>query len=120
MAFKLNSTHERAVLFAIDALCRRWHRFQIKRELRRRYNYDNLTVLKEVIKEAKRRMRIQVKRKLTAHVAESINFYRAVIRSDRSTIREKMLAQERLDNMLGLEGRSDLNNPEPEFDPKVG
>lgn len=112
--------NEQATDFTVECLCRRWHTHQIKTELRRRYGIDNKRYQMGIISEAKKKMRRTLGKKLATHLARSINFYESVIRSPNAGWREKLLAQERLDTMLGLEGHAEIGNPLPELDEKMG
>jgi hypothetical protein len=118
--YTLTHLEERACAFAVDALCRRWHKHQITAELKRKFGIMQVPRREAVITAAKRRMRMSLKVNPVREIAKSKALYEAVIRDPRAPWRERMLAQERLDKMFGLEGHSDLSDPEPELDPKQG
>jgi hypothetical protein len=107
--------------FCVEALCRRWTRTEIIREVQKRWmlNANNFTI-SPYLARARSRMRKVMRKDIEDMVAESVGLYQAVIRSKNSTIREKMLANERLDKMLGLEQRGDFIAPEPRLPSKAG
>lgn len=109
---------EATVDAAVEMLCRRWHKCQIKAALRRG-NCDkkkgpifnplkSARTIERVLGRARDMIRGSLSETVKDRVSTALSFYESIIRDENASRREKMAAQERIDKLLGLEHHVDL------------
>lgn len=87
---------------AFDLLSRCFHKSQIKKHFKERYNCSARTVEK-YLSRARGRMAIQAQQAKGDLRAESLAFYLSVLRNNAATVKDKLLARERIDRLYGLD-----------------
>jgi len=87
---------------AFDLLSRCYHKSQIKKHFKEKYSCDARTV-ERYLSRARKRMDVQAAQGKSMLRAESFAFYSSVLRDNRATPREKILARERIDKLYGLD-----------------
>lgn len=78
-----------------------WKKWQIKKAFREKYGSSARSVERYLAK-ARAILRSEYGKEDVDHSSESYAFYRGVIQSQTSTVREKLKAQENIDKLLGL------------------
>jgi hypothetical protein len=91
----------------IGLLSRRKRKSEIRKHLNRLHPRGNVNVamLERIITKARARIQLRLDRTHTETKSEAITLYEEMIRSPRTSMREKMIAQERIDYLLGHDAR---------------
>jgi hypothetical protein len=93
---------EQAIEFARLALCQRHHKYAIFALLKKTYGVSSRTC-ERILSHARGRIRDGTGKEIDQHRSDAYAFYDSIIRQPNASIREKILAQERIDALLGLE-----------------
>jgi hypothetical protein len=93
---------EEAVNLAELALSRRLHKCDIKALLKKQYGLEPRSV-ERVLARARERLIERSNKTVDHHRDDAYAFYDAIIRDSAAPIRFKILAQERIDRLLGLQ-----------------
>lgn len=101
---------EEIVDAVVEMIGRKYHPAQIRRALREIDPNITLKTCNHIIMLARRRILALYQIDPNQFKGEAIEFYSSVIRNDKMSIRYKLVAQERLDKLLGLEHIS-LDDP---------
>lgn len=86
---------------AIEMLTRGLKKHQIKAAFLKEYGTGARTV-ERYLQRARAVLRAESGKDTADHVSESYGFYRSVLNNANATVREKILAQECIDKLLGL------------------
>jgi len=93
---------EEVITFTEAALSQRFHTADVHRLLLRKYGIKSRTAQKCVARARQRILEKTLKSK-SDHKIDALAFYDQILRNKEATVREKILAQERIDKLLGLE-----------------
>lgn len=93
---------EDAIALAELALSRRLHKSAVKRLIMAQFKVGARTA-ETVISRARGRLLERTNRNVEEHRADSYSFYDSVLRDQAAPIRMKLIAQERIDRLLGLQ-----------------
>lgn len=93
---------EEAISFAELAASRRIHKSGIKKLLREQFGLSSRTS-ERVLARVRERMMERTGKEKEAHKDDAFAFYDSVIRDAAAPLRLKILAQERIDKLLGLQ-----------------
>jgi hypothetical protein len=96
------------VAYAAHLLSRYWHKGEVKKALKERYGIS-ARECETLLARARTLIRDRLGTPPEEHRCQSYSFYVSVLRDPAATLREKMLAQKRIDKLLGLE----LRGPAP-------
>ena len=98
---RANRKAERVAL-ARQLLNARWRKGRIKEAMNAKYGLAPRTCEK-YLKLARDQLVSESGQSQLEHKADAYGFYISVIEDDKSTVREKLVAQERIDKLMGLE-----------------
>jgi hypothetical protein len=94
---------EQVIEFCIELLARQHHKGVIKRLLASKYKITSARTAESALARARARIRERRGEAAQDLIDDSVSVYRSIIRSPRSSAREIIMAQERLDKLFGLE-----------------
>jgi hypothetical protein len=87
----------------VEWIGRKYTKGQIKAKLLRMHPHLTPRVMEPIITLARKKIRMLYNVDPVEFKGSSIEFYQSVIRSEKAELRHKILCQERLDKLLGLE-----------------
>jgi hypothetical protein len=108
---------EDAIDLAQYCLGRRWDKGKIKIVLKEKFDLSARSC-ERVLSRARERIVLATSQDRREHRQDAFGFYLSVIRDAGATTREKLLAQERIDKLFGLEAAAkvEVNPPPPDPD----
>jgi hypothetical protein len=107
---------EEAIEVAMDGLCRRFHKSRIKQALAKKFG-GCARSHETILARARERLLEATGESMDYRRAEALRFYESLIASSKVAPRIKLLAQERIDKLLGLEMRqAPTNDSDPTDD----
>lgn len=111
---------EESIAFAELAYSRRLHKHAIKALLRQQFALSARSC-ERVLARARERILERTGKPKDEHRMDSLMFYDSIIRDSAAQIRYKILAQERIDKLLGLEApaKQNLTIAPPEDEKKI-
>lgn len=98
---------DEAVDLAESLLSRRYSKAFIKSQLKEKFDCCARTC-ERVLSRARERIIAASGADRTAHRQDALAFYNSIIRDDKANVREKIIAQERIDKLLGLEAAAKI------------
>jgi hypothetical protein len=99
--------------FVCELLARNLHYHQLKREFRNRFGDCSHSTIANYVARARARLYQQVEHDRKDHVAEALATYRDIFQDPVCTPREKIMARERMDKILGVEAPTRVESSGP-------
>lgn len=105
------------VEYVADLMARRWRKHRIKQHLEEELGVPVRIDTYEAIRKAARELLEQdTDKKRDAHRRDAIAFYESVIRDESASHKERIMAQHRLDKLMGLESQFTGHSAEEQAD----
>lgn len=113
---KCRPTHEEledCIDYACELLSKNLHDHQLKRLFRERFGECSARTIANYVSRARARLYQQVEHDRKDHVAEALATYREIFQDPVCTPREKIMARERMDKILGVEAPTRVESSGP-------
>jgi hypothetical protein len=95
--------------FTFELLSRGLHKSEIKKQIRAKYGDLSARTIESYLSRAREKVLLLIQSNKNTVRAESYAFYEAMQRDGNATVREKILARERIDKLLGLDAPTNIN-----------